>query len=164
MYPLDSGCPTWVSSKYHPNSNGTSLVAQMVKNLPAIQKTWIKSPGWGNPLEEGMATQSSILAWRIHWMEEPGGLQSVGSQRVGHNWNDLTWMHASSVTAIVWYYWWFLVLKCLWKLMDLSTSMDLWRRVQFLQHYYFSPCFILLLSGSNYDFVFLACYMKIQFS
>ena len=56
------------------------------KNLPAVRETWVRSLGWEDPLEEGMATHSSILAWRIPWTEEPGGLQSMGSQRVGHNW------------------------------------------------------------------------------
>ena len=60
-------------------------VAQLVKNLPAVQETWVKSLGWEDPLQKGMAIHSSILAWRIPWMEEPGGLQSMGSQRVGHN-------------------------------------------------------------------------------
>ena len=63
-----------------------SPVAHMVNNLPAIQKTWIRSLGLENPLEEEMATQSSILAWRTPWTEESGGLQSMGSQRVGHDW------------------------------------------------------------------------------
>ena len=63
----------------------TSLVAQMVKNPPAMQETWVRSLGWEDPLEKGMATHSSILAWRIPWTEEPGGLQSMGSQRVAHN-------------------------------------------------------------------------------
>ena len=63
-----------------------SLVAQRVKNLPAMQETWVRSLGWEDPLEEGMATHSSILAWRIPWTEEAGGLQSIGSQRVGHDW------------------------------------------------------------------------------
>ena len=58
-----------------------SLVAQMVKNLPAMWETWVQSLGWGDPLEKGMATHSGILAWRIPWTEEPGGLQSMGSQR-----------------------------------------------------------------------------------
>ena len=57
----------------------------MVKNLPAMQETWIQSLGWEDPLEKEMATQSSILAWRIPQTEEPGGLQSMGSQRVGHD-------------------------------------------------------------------------------
>ena len=61
-----------------------SLVAQMVKNLPAMQETWVPSLGQEDTLEEGMATHFSILAWRIPWTEEAGGLQSVGSQRVGH--------------------------------------------------------------------------------
>ena len=62
-----------------------SLVAQMVKNLPAMWETWVRSLGWEGPLEESMATHSSILAWRILWTEEPGGLQSKGSQIVGHD-------------------------------------------------------------------------------
>ena len=57
-------------------------MAQMVKNLPAMWETWVQSLGWEDPLEEGMATHSSVLAWRIPWTEEPGGLQSMGSQRV----------------------------------------------------------------------------------
>ena len=60
-------------------------MAQTVKNLPAMQETQVRSLGWDDPLEKGMATHSSILAWRIPWTEEPGGLQSMGSQRVGHN-------------------------------------------------------------------------------
>ena len=63
----------------------TSLVAQMVKNPPAMRATWIQSLGWEDPLDEGMATHSSILAWRIPWTEKPGGLQSVRSQRAGHD-------------------------------------------------------------------------------
>ena len=62
-----------------------SLVAQIVKNLPVMQKTWVRSLGQEDPLEKGMATHSSILAWRIPWTEEPGGLQFMGSQGVGHN-------------------------------------------------------------------------------
>ena len=59
---------------------------QMVKNLPAMQETWVRSLGQEDPLEKkGMATHSSILAWRIPWIEESGGLQSMGSQRIGHN-------------------------------------------------------------------------------
>ena len=62
-----------------------SLVAQMVKNLPAVGETQVPSLGWEDPLEKEMAPHSSILTWRIPWMEEPGGLQSKGSQRVRHN-------------------------------------------------------------------------------
>ena len=62
-----------------------SLVAQMVKNLPSMQETWVRSLAWEDPLEKGMATPSSILAWRIPWTEEPGGLKSTGLQRVQHN-------------------------------------------------------------------------------
>ena len=57
----------------------------MVKNLPVMQDTQVQSLGWEDPLEKGMATHSSILAWEIPWAEKPGGLQSMGSQRVGHS-------------------------------------------------------------------------------
>ena len=68
----------------------TSLVAQTVKNLPAMQKTWVLSLGWEDTLEKRMSTPSSILAWRIPWTEDPGGLQSMDSQRVGHDWATFT--------------------------------------------------------------------------
>ena len=59
-------------------------MAQTVKNLPVMQETQVSSLGWEDLLEKGMATHSSILAWRIPWTEEPSGLQSMGSQRIGH--------------------------------------------------------------------------------
>ena len=62
-----------------------SLVAQRLKHLPAMQETWVRSMGREDPLEKEMAPHSSILAWRIPWTEEPGGLQSTGSPRVRHN-------------------------------------------------------------------------------
>ena len=67
------------------NKLGASLVAQMVKNLSAVWETKVQSLGEEDPLEKGMTAHSGILAWRIPWTEEPGGLQSVGSQRVGHD-------------------------------------------------------------------------------
>ena len=60
-------------------------MAQMVKNLPTIQETWVQSLGQEDPLEEEVATLSSILAWKIPRTEKPGGLQSIESQKVGHN-------------------------------------------------------------------------------
>ena len=72
------------------SSNGASLVAHRVKNLPAIPEMQVRSLGWEDPLQKEMATRSSILAWRIPWTEcpwteEPGRLQSTGSQRVGQD-------------------------------------------------------------------------------
>ena len=61
------------------------LVAQTVKSLPAVWETWVQSLGWEDPLEKEVAIHSSILAWKIPWTEEPGKLQSMGSQRVGHD-------------------------------------------------------------------------------
>ena len=76
--PVTTGCVA-------PDLDEMQLVAQMVKHLPAMQETRVRSPGWEDPLEKEMATHSSTLAWKIPWMEEPSGLQSMGSQRVGHN-------------------------------------------------------------------------------
>ena len=69
----------WVASKW------VSLVAQIVKNPPAMQETWVQSLGWEDPLEKGMVAHVTIIAWRIPWIEEPGGLQSMELQRVGHD-------------------------------------------------------------------------------
>ena len=67
------------------NREVVSLVAQLVKNPPAVRETWVRFLGWEDPMAEGMATDTSILAWRIPWIEEPGRLQSMGLQRVGHD-------------------------------------------------------------------------------
>ena len=71
--------------EHHQRSGWASLVAQRVKNLPAVQETKVRSLGWEDPLEKEMATHSSILTWKISRTEEPGGLQSMGSQRVVHD-------------------------------------------------------------------------------
>ena len=81
MEPNFSGC-----KGAHVNSNGTvSLVVQTVENLPAMLESWARSLGWGDPLEKGMATHSSIPAWRIEWTAEPGRLQYMGFQGVRQN-------------------------------------------------------------------------------
>ena len=67
-------------------SSRTSLVAQTVKRLSTIRETWVQSLGWEDLLEKEMAIHSSTIAWKISWTEEPGRLQSMGSQRVGHDW------------------------------------------------------------------------------
>ena len=81
---------------------GVSLLAQKVKNLPTMQETWVRSLGREDPLKKGMAPHSSILDWRILWTEEPGELQSMGSQRVRHNWsvNTLSWPLTLSSTHL----------------------------------------------------------------
>ena len=76
-----SGVRTGMQPSSHP---GASLVVQSVKNLPATQETQVLPLGRDDPLEKGMATHSIILAWRIPWTEEPGGLQFIGLQRAGH--------------------------------------------------------------------------------
>ena len=65
--------------------NEVNTLAQSVKNLPAVQETWVQSLGWEDTLEKEMATHYSILAWKISRTQEPGGLQSMGLQRVGHD-------------------------------------------------------------------------------
>ena len=71
-----------------------------VKDPSAMQETQVRSLGWEDPLEEGMATHSSILAWRVPWIEEPGGLQSMGSQRVGHEAAEHARTHKVSVPEV----------------------------------------------------------------
>ena len=72
-----------------------TLVAQMVKNLPAMWENWVWSLGPEDPLEKGMAARSSIFAWRIPWTKDPNGLQSIGLQKVGYNWKTNT--HTPSI-------------------------------------------------------------------
>ena len=79
-----------------------SLVTQMVKKPPTMLETWVWSLGWEDPLEKGMATHSSILALRIPWTEEPGRLQSMGSQRVGHDWVTFTFTFTSRLISTSW--------------------------------------------------------------
>ena len=73
----------------------------MVKNRPVMLETWVRSLGQEDPLEKGMATHSSLLAWRIPCTEEPGGLQSMGLQRVWHHWSDLACTRTKSNTALL---------------------------------------------------------------
>ena len=83
------------------------MVAQTVRNLPTMQDTWVQSLGQEDPLEKGMATHSSILACRIPWTEEPGGPQSVGLQRVGHDWatNNSNSSYLYCYSSYLSYYW-----------------------------------------------------------
>ena len=76
---------SWRRDRLPTSVFGASLVAQMVKNPPAVRETWVQSLDWEDPLEEGMETPSSTLAWRIPWTEEHGGLQSMVLQRIGHD-------------------------------------------------------------------------------
>ena len=92
------------------------LVAQTVKNLPAMQETWVWSLGRKDPLEKGMATYSSVLAWRIPWTEESGSLQSIGSQRVELDWGTNTFVK------------WIILLKWLYSFNDGVTVVFLFYR------------------------------------
>ena len=74
-----------IANTYTALTKLTCFMAQMVKNLPAMQDTWVRSLVWEGPLEKGMATHSTVLAWRISQTEKPGRLQSMGSQRAGHD-------------------------------------------------------------------------------
>ena len=76
---------TWKALSFHITCFFTSLVAQTAQHLPAMRETWVRSLGQEDALEKEMATHSSTLAWKTPWMEESGGLQSMGPQRVGHD-------------------------------------------------------------------------------
>ena len=82
-----------------------SLVAQKLRHLPAMWETRVRSLGQEDPLEKETATHSSIFAWRIPWMEEPGGLQSTGSQRVGHDWAESFITDMNILINISWFMW-----------------------------------------------------------
>ena len=105
------------------------LVAQMEKNLPVtqeVQETELRSLGWEDPLEKGMASHSSILAWRSPWTEEPGGLQSMGSQRVRHNWATIisfTFIPFVPLGSMA--YWFFSWPKCFFLTKNLNTQVHL---------------------------------------
>ena len=96
----------------HPSSMLASLVAQRLKHPPAVWETWVWSLGREDPLEKEMATHSSFLVWRIPWTVEPGRLQSMGSQRVGHDWvtslsftffpDNCCWLLVSCYLPIFW--------------------------------------------------------------
>ena len=112
--------------------NLISLVAQTVRHLPTMWETWVRSLGWGDPLEKEMATQSSTLAWKILWMEEPGRLQSMGPQRVGYDWKTslslhLTELNKTKVSRLP-KDMGKLFVKLSWKLFILLTSIYFWRR------------------------------------
>ena len=81
----ETGTAPWEGISYPLQYSWASLMAQMVKNPPAMWETWVRSLGWEDPMEEGMATHSSILAWRVPWTEEAGRLQCMGSQRIKHD-------------------------------------------------------------------------------
>ena len=109
-FPVVLSCFLWIlyllSVKHWNKNEGytseTSLVAQTVKRLPKMQGTWVQSLGWEDPLEKEMATHSSTLAWKILWMEEPGGPQSMGSQRVRHDWvTSLSFFHLYTSDAFM---------------------------------------------------------------
>ena len=86
-------CLTWDQTMVEVMKIMVTLVAQMVKRLSTMRETWVWALGWEDPLEKEMAIHSSTLAWKIPRTEEPGGLQSMGSQRAGHNW--VTSLHFS---------------------------------------------------------------------
>ena len=99
--------PLWYKVQYI--RTGASLAAQLLKNPPAMQKTLVHFLGGEDPLEKGMATHSSMLAWRIAWTKEPGRLQSMGSQRVGQDWvakhTVYAHIHTHTHTYMNWHRW-----------------------------------------------------------
>ena len=86
----------WATGEAKKEFGRASPVAQMVKHLPITRETWVRSLGWEYLLEKEMATHASILAWKIPWTEESGRLQTMGSQRVGHNWVIFTLLYGES--------------------------------------------------------------------
>ena len=92
---------SWCNKNRNKVHNQTFLVARMVKNLPVMWEIWVRFLGWEDPLEKGMATHFSILAWRIPWTEEPGRLQSMGLQKVTKDWVTFTFTkHTINVTHL----------------------------------------------------------------
>ena len=92
-----------------------SLVAQTVKCMPTIQETWVQSLGWKDLLEKEMATHSSILTWKIPWTEEPARLQSMGSQRVGHDRATSLFYFFNNILVWFWYWGDGGFIGCLWE-------------------------------------------------
>ena len=112
------------------DTTGTSLVAQTVKRLPTVRETWVWSLGQEDPLEKAMAPHSSTLAWKIPWTEEGSRLQSMGSQRVGHDW--VTSLHFSDTMEIQTQVW-SLCLSCL---LFLLVS-PIWRLIMALLWFFY---------------------------
>ena len=112
------------------DTTGTSLVAQTVKRLPTVRETWVWSLGQEDPLEKAMAPHSSTLAWKIPWTEECSRLQSMGSQRVGHDW--VTSLHFSDTMEIQTQVW-SLCLSCL---LFLFVS-PIWRLIMALLWFFY---------------------------
>ena len=112
------------------DTTGTSLVAQTVKRLPTVRETWVWSLGQEDPLEKAMAPHSSTLAWKIPWTEECSRLQSMGSQRVGHDW--VTSLHFSDTMEIQTQVW-SLCLSCL---LFLLVS-PIWRLIMALLWFFY---------------------------
>ena len=116
---------------------------QMVKRLPAIQETWVRSLGWEDPLEKEMATHSSTLAWKIPRTEEPGRLQSMEFQRVGHDWaTSLHFLNHTAPGFQLWFYFyhwiwvvhWGLFLRLPWRTWVCPCEGQVWRLCNCLSH------------------------------
>ena len=142
LFPTLSGClrssPTqeWVSASFMDGFGPrslywwASLVAQMIKNLPTMQETQVGFLGREDLLEKGMATHSSILAWRIPWTEELGRLQSIGLQRVRHNWVTTTHTQIWASLVLLFLVPWGVKVGCLFKIF-LFFLMQAWISINF---------------------------------
>ena len=120
----------------------SSLVAQLVKNPPAVRETWVLSLGQQDPLEKGMAIHSSILAWRIPWTEEPSGLQSMGSQRVGHDWSTNTFTFFPWIILIVHWQPFVIMTEELWEISKCSNHQSLKAKAQMIIQFFHDKVFI----------------------
>ena len=122
-----SHCHAWIWISFDRAHLWTSLVAQMIMNLPEVQETQIWVLSGEDPLEKGMATHSNILAWRIPWTEESGGLQSIGLQRVRHDWVTFTFFHFTHELPPSTPHW-----RCSWLFPTLHWSCDTKNKVEIL--------------------------------
>ena len=136
----------------HHYSIMTSLVAQMVKHLPIMWETRVRSLGWEDPLEKEVATHSSTFAWKIPWMEERGRLQSVGSQRVRHDW--ATSLH---FITILWYS--LFVYSHLWMWICVMWMWNVLYSHLLVSFIFFMCAFILLSSAILLQFAWLFLFL-----
>ena len=122
-----------------------ALVAQRLKHLPPMQEARVWSLGWEDPLEKEIVTHSSILAWRIPWTEEPGRLQSTGSQRVGHNWATSPHFKSSGETRCLNAWVWVISAPTLWAVCYLQwnvLSLHYWNWITVLKTWSLGCCFL----------------------
>ena len=137
-------------------ANGASLVAHTARNLLATQEMWVQSLGQEGPLENGVAILSSILAWRVPWTEEPRGLQSTGSQRVGQVWETDTTLHTCICITVAFHLFSTFKIKTPWTRKESLFRMDMDWHSKWRNHYFFlQPSSCLKANSGNTHVTFL---------